>query len=177
MVRFIALVLAASGLVAAAVPGPRTYTISQNDKSLTLKKSEGFALLTPSNATEPAQQWVLEYTPGSPSRTFTFKNAKFGTYFSYWNVPLRGGPGEGPMAGNDRPVPFILAPSNKPGEFYITNKENMTVIYYPIGGSPNNLADRPQVHIHWPQEGSEQTWVFKKAPAAAAAAKPLNRWL
>ncbi|KAG8794286.1 hypothetical protein FRC12_025025 [Ceratobasidium sp. 428] len=95
MVRFVALVLAASSLVAAATTGPRTYTISQNGKSISLKNSEGFALLAQSNAAEPAQQWVLEYTPGSPSRTFTFKNVKFGTYFSYWNVPLRGGPGEG----------------------------------------------------------------------------------
>ncbi|KAG8795365.1 hypothetical protein FRC12_015498 [Ceratobasidium sp. 428] len=172
MVRFTALILAASGLVAAAIPESGTYTISQRGRSLGLKQSKSIAVVSQSKASESAQQWVLQSTPGSGCGTFTVKNAKFGTYLGYRSGNIRDLAGS-PIMGVDEAVQFTLFPGNKPDEFYLMSKDRMGVNYDAIGPLPANADDFPKVFLR-PQQGYEQPWVFKKAsaPARAGASKP-----
>ncbi|KAG8719883.1 hypothetical protein FRC12_019748 [Ceratobasidium sp. 428] len=167
MVRFIAMLLAASGLAAAAIPGPGTYTISQEDRSLALKQSKGIAIASQSNATESAQQWVLESTQGSKCGTFKVKNVKFGTYLGYPPRNVRDLAGS-PIVGVEGPVQFTLFPGNKPDEFYLMSKERMGINYEPFGPLPANADEFPKVFLRQ-QYGYELPWVFKKAPAPAPA--------
>ncbi|KAG8695808.1 hypothetical protein FRC09_008918 [Ceratobasidium sp. 395] len=168
MIRFIALALAASGLAAAAIPGPGTYTISQGNQSLGLGKSKGNVLFPQSNAADSAQQWVLESTSGSSCGTFNVKNAKFGTYLGYPPNNVRSWD---TIKGVDKPVEFTLFPGSNPDEFHLVSKDRMGVNIGPGGRLPPPGQERSEIVLR-SQDGREKPWVFKKVSARAGAAKP-----